>query len=474
MDKETSMAQVRPSRSDAKSPLHEHDAELVEQALDLFQSHLEDKDPTIGQMQLPSDLNSALDGILSPEGAGLSGALKAFKEIIEPSLISCASPRFLSFIPSAPSRASILFDAVVSAANLNGISWIENSGVIAAENQTLSLLAAYAGLPPGAGGCFVGGGTAGNLSSLATARREAERRSISPRNAERYRVAVSDQTHSSVSNSLRLLNMEPLVVPTEDYRMTGTALRQAISSLGDGEILAAVVATAGSTNLGVIDDLSGIADAARETGTWFHVDAAYGGGALFADTARPLFKGIEHADSLVIDPHKMLFTPYDCSALIYRDPSLARDAHTQHAAYLDPMHNDQDQEWNPSDYAHHMSRRARGLPLWFSMAVHGIDAYCQAVERTLEIAQYAAHRIRETEHLSLLREPDLSIVAFRREGWTESNYYTWSRKLQEEQLAFILPSRVGDSPMIRLAFVNPLTSFQLIDTILSTTEDQSP
>ena len=127
-----------------------------------------------------------------------------------------------------------------------------------------------------------------------------------------------------------------------------------------------------------------------------HVDGAYGGAALAAPSVRDRFVGVEAADSFIVDPHKWLFAPFDSCALLYRDPEIGRQAHTQHAEYLDVLHarhGDPDptaREWNASDYAHHLSRRARGLPLWFSLATHGTQAYTEAVETTLRVAREGA------------------------------------------------------------------------------------
>ena len=168
--------------------------------------------------------------------------------------------------------------------------------------------------------------------------------------------------------------MDPLIVRADDHRLTGAGLRAAIAADGDPRSLAAVVATSGTTNAGIIDDLAGAAEVAREHGLWFHVDGAYGGAGLFAPSVRPRYDGIEHADSFIVDPHKWLFAPFDCAALLYRNPSVARSVHKQDASYLDVIH-DTPGEWNPTDYAYHLTRRARGLPLWFSLAVYGVDAY---------------------------------------------------------------------------------------------------
>ena len=118
---------------------------------------------------------------------------------------------------------------------------------------------------------------------------------------------------------------------------------------------------------------------------------------------------MEDADSLIVDPHKWLFAPFDACALIYRNPSIAKAAHLQKAAYLETL--DDDGEWNPSDYAIHLTRRARGLPFWFSLAAHGTNEYAVAMEKTMDIAKHAAELIKKHENLELLREPTLSNVS---------------------------------------------------------------
>jgi glutamate/tyrosine decarboxylase-like PLP-dependent enzyme len=222
----------------------------------------------------------------------------------------------------------------------------------------------------------------------------------------------------------------------------------------------AVVATAGTTNLGVVDDLAGLAEVAHEQGWWFHVDGAYGGAGLAAPSVRGLYAGIEHADSFIVDPHKWLFAPYDSCALLYRDPAIARAAHTQHADYLDPVTQDAETggEWNPSDYAVQLTRRARGLPFWFSLAVHGTDAYRDAVEQTLTVAREGRRIIEEAEHVRLLVEPDLSVLVFERIGWDEDDYAAWSDRLLADGFAFVTPTRHRGRSCTRFAIVNPETT----------------
>jgi glutamate/tyrosine decarboxylase-like PLP-dependent enzyme len=264
------------------------------------------------------------------------------------------------------------------------------------------------------------------------------------------------------------MDVDLIDVPSTDYRLTGEALDEVVRDL-DPEVrdgIFAVVGSAGTTNLGVVDELRGVAERCRSEGWWFHVDAAYGGAALAAPSARAQFDGIELADSLVIDPHKWLFAPFDVAALLYRDPVLARAAHTQHAGYLEPITSRG--EWNPSDYAHHLTRRVRGLPFWFSLAAHGTDAYAEAVERGLDLAREAAERIDRHPQLEMVWGPSLSIVLFRRRGWSPADYHAWSDRLLEQGLAFVLPTIHAGETVLRFCFINPETTVEDIDLILDT------
>ena len=411
------------------------------------------------------ELPAALDRLLSRQGNDPAEVMRIYADIVAPTVVSCDSPRYLAFIPAAPTKASLLFDMVVSAASLQGISWLEAAGAIHAENTVLRLLADAAGLPAGAGGTFVSGGSAGNLSALVVARDTARRRAagggVRPR-----RVAVSDQAHSSIASALNILGVEALRIPTVDDRLTEQAL---LATLADdpqrGDVFA-VVATSGTTNAGIIDDLEGVGSVANDLDLWFHVDGAYGGAGLLAPSVRDRYRGMARADSFIVDPHKWLFSPFDCAALIYRQPELARVVHTQHASYLDPIHEATD--WNPTDYAYHLTRRALGLPLWFSLAVHGTDAYAAAIEKAIELARTTARLIDAADHVELLREPELSVVLFRRHGWTEADYHAWSERLLADQTAFVTPTTWHGETVARLVFLHPDTTVDLVEELLAT------
>ena len=413
----------------------------------------------------PAELDAAIKGLLGDEPHNPDQVLGAYTSVMAPAVISADSPRYLGFIPAAPTKAALLFDMLISCASIQGISWLEAAGAIHAENLVLRLIADRAGLPGAAGGCFVSGGSAGNLSALVVAREVAKRKAGDAGRGRRFRIVVSTDAHSSIVNTMRILEMDPLTVATDDHRLTGAALRAAIEADRDPSSLAAVVATAGTTNAGIIDDLAGAAAVAREHGLWFHVDGAYGGAGLFAPSVRAAYDGIEHADSFVVDPHKWLFAPFDCAALLYRDPALARSVHKQDASYLDVIH-DRPGEWNPTDYAYHLTRRARGLPLWFSLSVYGVSAYTDAIETGIRLAKQTAAEITTRDYLELIREPDLGIVLFRRRGWSPAQYTQWADQLLHDQVAFIPPSAWEGETVARFAFLHPHTSMDLVREIL--------
>ena len=458
----------------AQQRMHHYDESLTRLILDYVQERLSLPETPLDHPGDKRTVDDLLAGLITREGTDPAKVIALYDEHLSKTVLSADSPRYFAFIPAAPTKASLLFDMVVSAASLQGISWLEAAGAVGAENQSLRWIADAAGLPASAGGAFVSGGSAGNLSALVVARDTARRRLVE-RDGEqaryrRLRFAVSDQAHSSVKNTLSIIDCDPFVVRTADHRFTGEALRAALEADADPETVVAVVATSGTTNAGIVDDLRGIGEVARERGMWFHVDGAYGGAGLFAPSVRPLYDGIELADSMIVDPHKWLFAPYDCAALLYREPWLAKRVHTQDASYLDAIHHDDGSyEWNPTDYAYHLTRRARGLPLWFSLVVNGTRAYEDAIEHSISLAHQVAADIEAADHLELVRDPSLSVVMFRRKGWGPDDYQAWCDRLLADQTAFITSTTWEGETVGRFAFIHPNTTIEMAREVLAAT-----
>lgn len=249
-----------------------------------------------------------------------------------------------------------------------------------------------------------------------------------------------------------------------DGRLHGDAVASALDEHADAVF--AVVVTGGTTNFGIVDDIASVASVTKSRGVWLHVDGAYGLAAMLVERMRPTFAGVELADSVIVDPHKWLFAPFDACALLYRDPAQGRAAHTQHAEYLDTLTERPD--WNPSDLAVQLTRRSRGLPLWFSLATHGTDQYRASIDHGIVLARDIADEIERRDGLSLVRDPQLSVVVFRREGWTMTDYQAWSDRLLDDQIGFVVPSSHRGEPVLRFAIINPLTTFAVLSGILDT------
>jgi glutamate/tyrosine decarboxylase-like PLP-dependent enzyme len=404
----------------------------------------------LGRTATAGDIAAVLAGSITDQGLGGEAAWQRFLDGVAANTVGLDSDRFLAFIPVSPSAASIWMDTVVGGTSFSAESWLEAPGAVAAENQTLRWLCDVIGLPRSAGGCFMTGGSICNLSALAVGRASAD---------DRRHVLIADSAHSSLRNSLDLLGLVATTVDTgDDGRMTGDA---AAGVMHDG--VGIVVGSAGSTNGGIVDDIDGLADVAASAGAWLHVDGAYGLAAMLLDECRPLFAGIERADSVVIDPHKWLFGTQGSGALLYREPELAKQVHRQRGPYLDVLHDDD--VWNPSDYGYQLTRRATGLPLWFALATHGVDAHRRAIRAGVELAARAARQLATIPGVRIVAPPQLSVVLFERDGWDAGRWRRWAADLLAAGTAFVAPTTWRGRAVGRLVFMHPSTPHTLIDEI---------
>ncbi|MDT0688423.1 aminotransferase class V-fold PLP-dependent enzyme [Salegentibacter sp. F188] len=452
--------------------MHTIDMDLVEMTLDVMKytiDRISNITPEMGAPKKEEELLRLVGQTITPHGIGGENAFKLFKDVLVKATVPIDHPRHLAFVPAAPTRAAIMFDLVTSASSIHGAYWMEGAGGIFCENQAMKWLVSLTGLPEGAFGVFTSGGTAANLSAMVAAREEWRARN-SDNIAVKALMLTSHGAHSSIQAMAKVIDADVVMIDSEEENLTGRELRNAIDELEekDKKRLFAVVATGGTTNAGIIDELDTIADVCEKENVWFHVDCAYGGGALAAPSVRPLFNGIERADSITIDPHKWLFSPYDCGAVIYRNLELAKKAHAQEGSYLEIFQDEGAQGFNPADYQIQLTRRVRGMPLWFSLAMHGTDKYRQAIERGIELAQIAAKKIEARENLEMVRPTSLSVVLFRRKNWSPEEYKEWTYRNHRNGFALVTPTKWKKETVARFCFINPDTTEEDIDKILDT------
>ncbi|CAM3504836.1 Decarboxylase, pyridoxal-dependent [Xenorhabdus nematophila ATCC 19061] len=415
--------------------------------------------------KLTQQIEHTVGETITADGIGIDSALKIFVSLLAKQGVPSDHANYLAYIGASPTPSAVLMDSLLSATGMVGSGWIAGAGLIWAENQVLRWLADLVGLSEQAGGCFVTGGTAGNLSALVAARHRFRQRF--PQYKQSL-LLVAESAHSSIANCAALLDLTMINVACNDEgRVTAAALSAQLALLAaEGKLdnIVAIVATAGATNSGQIDDLEGIGVIAQQRGIWFHVDAAYGGAFLCVPEMQYRFNGIALADSVIIDPHKGLFAPYDCCALLYAHPMGVMPAFVQNASYLDQVNTSH--EWNPMHYAFHLTRRARGVPLWFSLAIYGRDAYTRSLARILEITDTLRQRIAQHPELLLIDASSLSIILFKRRSWQPQHYSSWSEYCLEKGIAFIVPSQWQGESVIRLCIMSTRLENAQIDILL--------
>lgn len=404
---------------------------------------------------------------LGPTGIGTEAAWVQLRDAVLPTSFPTDHPRYLAFVGGAPTPVAVMADAALSAASVYGGSELEAGAVVAAERAAIAWLSRVLGYPDEAHGAFVSGGSLANLSALVAARHGRRDPSGRPPSV----IVAGASAHSSVWSAAAIMGCSVGVAGEADAALRADQLDRLLDTLDPADVVA-VVASAGATNTGTVDALDEIASSCAERGLWLHVDAAYGGAAMLAPASRDVFAGIERADSITVDPHKWLFTPYDCAAVLYREPARARAAHRQEAHYLDVVNGEEAD--NPADYAVHLTRRARGLPLWASLLANGTDAYVDAVERCLTLAAYAAKQVEASPVLELAHDPQLSVVLFRRVGWEASDYARWSHHVRVSGLGLVTPTILAGETVLRFCFVNPRTTESDIEMLVETLKVDPP
>jgi glutamate/tyrosine decarboxylase-like PLP-dependent enzyme len=322
-------------------------------------------------------------------------------------------PRYLAYIPGEGTWPAALGDLIASTYNIDVGNWMESSGPSQLEITVLRWCAEWIGYPSEARGVLVSGGSAANLTALACARE-----ALVGAMSDDLVVYVSEQAHSSLARAARVLGFKPQqvrVLPVDtSFRMRVDALEAAIKAdAAAGARPLAVLAVAGTTNTGAVDDLPALAEVCRRYGVWLHVDGAYGAFAALTARGRDALTGLELADSVTLDPHKWLYQPFECGALLVRQGQLLREAFEIHPSYLQDAAA-RNGEINFADQGLQLTRMSRALKLWLSLQYFGADAFAAAIDRAMDLAQHAEARIRDSAELELLAPATLGIVCFRR------------------------------------------------------------
>ncbi len=323
-----------------------------------------------------------------------------------------ASPGYMAFIPGGGLVHSAIADLISDAINRYVGIWVSAPGLVQIETNVVRWFCDIVGYADDAGGFLTTGGSLANFSALFTARR-----TELPEDFLSGRIYTSDQAHHSVFKAAQLVGFPESairIIPSDSsFRIDIGRLHEEIrKDRRKGFHPFAVIANAGTTNTGAVDDLERIADISEKENVWLHIDAAYGGFFLLTEQGKQRMKGMSRADSITLDPHKGLFLPYGTGCLLAKNNETLREAHAIHACYLPPM---QDREGRVDfcDISPELSRDFRGLRAWLPIKMHGIDVFREALDEKLELARWITDQLESLPNIRIVAQPQLSVVTFR-------------------------------------------------------------
>ena len=363
----------------------------------------------------PAEIEALIDEPPPADGRPFESLLDRLDRDVLPFVGHFDHPRFFGYIPGAGTWPAALGDLIAAATNIDAGAWRESVGPSQLELTVLDWFRQWIGYPAGSAGILVSGGSAANLAAIACAR-EALVGAMSA-----HVVAYcADQSHSSVARAARHLGFRPdqlRVLPTgADFRLQPDDLAAAIDAdVAVGRLPFLVIANAGTTNTGAVDDLRGLATLCRERGIWLHVDAAYGGFAVLTDRGRDALVGLELADSITLDPHKWLAMPFEAGCLIVREGRTLDRAFELHPEYLQELGGHPD-GLNFADRGLQLTRASRAIKVWLALQTFGLDAFRVAIDRAIDLTVEAQRRIEADPRLDLVTPQSLSVLTFRRSG----------------------------------------------------------
>lgn len=431
------------------------------------------------------ELRAVLDSSLPEEGTDLTDLLATFRDELVPRSRLDGHPRFFGYVSSPGSVVGAIGDLLASVLDANVTSWRSAPAATEVERLVVRWIAEIVGAGQGGGGLLTSGGSAANLAALAAARAWAAptvgSAGVRPGDP-RLLLYATTETHHSIVKAAALLGLgrdAVRIVRTDGHHRMDTQdlVDQVTRDRRSGTRPFCVVGTAGTVTTGSIDPLDELAAAAREHDLWFHVDAAYGGFAALAPSLRPKLAGIEHADTVTLDPHKWLYVPLDCGCLLYRDPSRARAAFSEDADYVRVVGREDDEAFAFWDYGPDLSRRFRALKVWLTLRAAGTRALGAAIERNAATARHFETLVREAPDFELLAPGELSIVCFRyrpdgvREGELEALNTTTLKRLQHGADVYLSNATVNGRFALRACILNHRTTDADVEVVLPAVRD---
>lgn len=380
-------------------------------------------------------------------------------------------PRFLAFVSSPSNYVGAMADALAAGFNPFLGTWMEASGPTQVELVTIDWLRQLCGLPESAGGLFVSGGSAANLTALAAARHIRLGDDF-----QRAIIYASDQTHSSVFRGLKVLGFKTeqiCILPSDiSFRLPVKTLKaQIVRDRKDGRQPFCVIANAGTTNTGAVDPLRELADLCEREQLWLHADGAYGAAAVITEEGRSLLAGMERVDSMVMDPHKWLFQPYEIGCVLMRDRDHLKQTFHVLPEYLQDLEGEAE-EVNLYDYGIQLTRSFRALKLWMSIKVFGLNAFREGVAHGMALARTAEDTLKKMDGWEIVTPAQMGVLTFRYApaGMSSDSINAFNRQLVEpviaDGFAMVVSTEIKGATVLRFCTINPRTTEEDIRQVI--------
>ncbi len=429
---------------------------LIQQAANLVINYLSNitNEPASNISNLDSHLTEIRKPI-SEQGLNLDKVLPLIDKHVIRCAVNTAGGTYQAYIPGGGIFASAVGEFIAAATNRYVGVWSIAPAAVEVETSVIRWLCSSVDYPESARGILTSGGSLANFSAIVTARR-----ALLPENFFSGIIYASDQVHASVQKAAMLAGFPSAnirVIETDkQFRINPSLLLTAIEKDKQANLTPfLIVGSVGTTNTGAVDPVSTLVDIAKENNMWLHIDAAYGGFFVLTERGRKLFKGIDKADSITLDPHKGLFLPYGTGCLLVRNGELLKQAHQVGASYLQDLDLTEDR-MNFNDYSPELTRSFRGLRVWLPLKLYGVASFRQYLDEKLDLALWACEELKKIPGIEIIAEPQLSVVAFRYKPKT-GKLTTANKKFLEliiaTQKTFISSTTINGEVILRIAIL---------------------